>query len=253
MGKELTIISLGWGVQSFTLAALSALGELPPVDYALHSDTGYESSLTYKFAEKWMPWLESHGVKVVTLKNKNEITNIHNFVQIPAYSNNGILKRQCTTWWKIIPMRRWTSDELRRRGLTKKPNTVSQWIGISTDEFCRAKLADVKYIKNRFPLLETGMSREGCKTWLTSRNLEVPPKSSCVFCPFHSKAGWQQTKAVEADWEKAVTVDRYIRNLRLPGELYVHQSLKPLEEVDLRTPEETGQMNFTEMCQSCWN
>ena len=29
------VISLGWGVQSFTLAAMVALGELEPVDYAI--------------------------------------------------------------------------------------------------------------------------------------------------------------------------------------------------------------------------
>ena len=30
------VISLGWGVQSFTLAAMVALKELPPVDYAVY-------------------------------------------------------------------------------------------------------------------------------------------------------------------------------------------------------------------------
>jgi hypothetical protein len=36
------VLSLGWGVQSFTLAAMSALGDLPLLDYAVHADTGYE-------------------------------------------------------------------------------------------------------------------------------------------------------------------------------------------------------------------
>ena len=39
-------ISLGWGTQSFALAAMSALGELPPVDVAIHADTGYERAAT---------------------------------------------------------------------------------------------------------------------------------------------------------------------------------------------------------------
>ena len=30
------VISLGWGVQSFTLAAMAALGDIPPVDAAIH-------------------------------------------------------------------------------------------------------------------------------------------------------------------------------------------------------------------------
>ena len=48
-------ISLGWGVQSFTLAAMSALGELEPVDVAIHADTTHESKLTYEFAARWTP------------------------------------------------------------------------------------------------------------------------------------------------------------------------------------------------------
>ena len=31
MAEPLRIISLGWGVQSWTLAAMAALGEIPPV------------------------------------------------------------------------------------------------------------------------------------------------------------------------------------------------------------------------------
>ena len=43
-------ISLGWGVQSFTLAAMVALGDLEPVDVAIHADTTHEASGTYAFA-----------------------------------------------------------------------------------------------------------------------------------------------------------------------------------------------------------
>lgn len=35
----LRVISLGWGVQSWSLAAMAALGEIPRVDYAIHADT----------------------------------------------------------------------------------------------------------------------------------------------------------------------------------------------------------------------
>ena len=60
-------LSLGWGVQSFTLAAMVALGDLEPVDVAIHADTTHESKLTYEFAARWTPWLEEHGVRVVTV------------------------------------------------------------------------------------------------------------------------------------------------------------------------------------------
>ena len=43
------VISLGWGVQSFTLAAMVALGELEPIDAAIHADTTHDSVL-YRIA-----------------------------------------------------------------------------------------------------------------------------------------------------------------------------------------------------------
>ena len=48
--KPLRVISLGWGVQSWTLAAMVALRELPMVDYAIHADTGHERDGTYRHA-----------------------------------------------------------------------------------------------------------------------------------------------------------------------------------------------------------
>ena len=37
-------INLGWGIQSFTMAAMSALGTLPRVDAAIHADTSQPRS-----------------------------------------------------------------------------------------------------------------------------------------------------------------------------------------------------------------
>jgi len=46
------IISLGWGVQSFALAAMVAKGVLPKVDAAVHADTVHERRETYELAER---------------------------------------------------------------------------------------------------------------------------------------------------------------------------------------------------------
>lgn len=248
------ILSLGWGVQSFTMAAMVALGKLEPVDFAIHSDTGHESQLTYVFAERWTPWLEERGVKVITVKgiDENPIIDKYGGCMIPTYTEKGQSNRQCTKEWKIMPQRRWITNELKRQGLTKTESVIEMWIGISTDEWCRSRISDVKYIKNRYPLLELGMSRKDCKKFLLDNGLEVPTKSSCVFCPFHAKVNWQAVKAVDADWEKAVEVDRLVRNVPNKPTLWVHNSRIPLEEVDLRTPEEMGQMHLSESCSECW-
>lgn len=56
--ERIRYLSLGWGVQSFTLAAMAALGELPPLDAAIHADTTHERGATYAFAQKWTTWIE---------------------------------------------------------------------------------------------------------------------------------------------------------------------------------------------------
>ena len=109
--NPLKYLSLGWGVQSFTLAAMIALKELPPVDFAIHADTGHEAEGTYAHAARWTPWLEEHGLNVVTVQAQNTDPTVHpsatnnltrNGIRIPAYTVNpitgkaGQVNRVCT-------------------------------------------------------------------------------------------------------------------------------------------------------------
>lgn len=238
--KKYTALSLGWGVQSFTLAAMVALGDLPPVDVAIHADTTHESILTYRFAERWTPWLEEHGVmvKTVTALNTGIISN-YGFPEIPAFTGNGgKLNRQCTVDWKIYEIKRYIRSVRNRL-------PVEQWIGISTDEALRMKPSRVKYIVNRWPLIELGISRKDCIRHLEAHGLEVPPKSACVFCPYHSTEDWRRIRNMPEDWRNAVTADRVIRKAsKRHIDLFVHPSRKPLELVDLRTEQQKGQMDL---------
>lgn len=239
------IISLGWGVQSFTMAAMVALGELPPVDAAIHADTGHESLLTYQFAARWTGWLIERGVRVVTVKNPiSDMQKLFDKKQtyIPAFTKSvndgdGQYNRSCTQRWKIAPMRRWI--QANRNG-----QPVEQWIGISLDEFQRMKPSDVKFITHIWPLIDAHMTRKDCVSWLEAHDIEVPPRSACTFCPFHSTAEWVRIKNVPADWKEATEIDQAIRNVRQPYESYVHPSRKPLEEVDFRTAEQKGQLSL---------
>lgn len=117
---------------------------------------------------------------------------------------------------------------------------VELWLGITTDEFQRAKDSDVGYITHRFPLLELGMSRADCLAWLAAHNLPSPGKSSCVFCPFLNRRAWQEMKREDgADWQHAVAVDMAIRDVRPPGQLFVHPKRLPLPDA-VTIPEDTG-------------
>lgn len=246
VGAKMRVISLGWGVQSFTLAAMVALGELDSVDAAIHADTTHERALTYDFAKRWTPWLESHGIQIITVQPKpNEISLGENaVVDPPAYTiGNGVhgqIRRQCTSDWKINPMRRWLQSN--RFG-----QTVEMWLGISLDEVQRMKDSNVKYITNRWPLIEKRMSRHDCKLWLERHGLEIPPRSACVFCPFHSRGEWRDLRDNgNGDWEKAIEVDRKIRKARPPYDLFVNVQRVPLDEADLDNEIDKGQLSLWE-------
>lgn len=73
------------------------------------------------------------------------------------------------------------------------------------------------------------MTRADCIAWLKSHNLELPDKSACVFCPYHSKVEWLKLKERGgADWQKAVEIDEKIRERRPNFRSYVHRSRLPL-------------------------
>ncbi len=234
------VISLGWGVQSWTLSAMAALGEIE-ADVAIHADTRFEKTATYAFAAQWTPWLEAHGLRVVTVQGDPFVAKAGK-THIPAYTTTakgGQLRRQCTNHWKIEPIRRWVSDELKRQGLTKRPGIVESIQGISLDEWQRMKDADVKYIIHRYPLVDMKMTRNDCVTWLAAHDLPVPPKSSCVFCPFQSLNTWRELKRNGGqDWATAVEIDLQIRDVAPPA-LFVHPARKPLTEA-VMIPEDSG-------------
>ena len=245
------VISLGWGVQSFALAAMSALGMLPPVAAAVHADTGHERRETYEFAERWAPWLEERGVRVVTVRGGRRVMGLGNIgeseASIPAFTSypdgrsSGMLRRQCTYDWKIAPIRRWLQANRNKQ-------SVEQWLGITLDEVLRIKPSGVKYITNAYPfieMLDRPWTRGMVVRWLHNNNLEIPVKSSCVFCPYRDRATWREIQlSGNGDWQKALEVDRAIRSKR-PGYLcYLNSQRKPLDECDFRSQEDHGQMTL---------
>ncbi len=251
------IISLGWGVQSWGLAAMSALGVLPPVDAAVHADTGHERAETYSFAAKWTPWLEARGVRVVTVKGTHQLSLIDEWggVFLPVFSlsdqdnSRGQLRRQCTQRWKIAPIRRW----IREQGVNvraRKSGQVKQWLGITLDEIERMRSSGVLYIENVYPFIEQldrPWTRGMVMQWLRKNGLDIPVKSSCIFCPYHDRQTWRDIQQSDTgDWEKALAVDGTIRHKRPGYSCYLTALRKPLTDCDFRSQEEHGQLTLWE-------
>ena len=191
--------------------------------------------------------------------------------------SSGMIRRECTQNYKIEPIQRHTKKLLGMEGQTirSKEPLVRQWIGFSADEFHRAggrSKKQPRWLAKRYPLIEelTGdglgnpgdrwMSLGDCLEWLKRHGYPIPPRSACVFCPYLSNERWRAVRDVPSDWERATAVDEAIRdmpqrkltNLHKGGLLYLHHSLTPLAEADLKDPppEQASWMSeFTDECE----
>ena len=263
--RKLVIISLGAGGQSSTMALKAACGEFPRPDCAIFADTGYEPKSVYNYLD-YLKDILPFPVHVVNNGNikkdlKSYINHNQRMPTAPFFTKNadtnkkGMLRRQCTNDYKIVPIRK-KIRELCGVGYKKhfpKDQYVEQWIGISTDEIMRMKPARDKYILNRHPLIEAKLSRQDCINWLKEKKVLMPPKSACVFCPYHSDSFWINMKETNPqEFNEAVEVDKFIRkgNDKLTDELYLHRSCVPLDEVIFKKKDKSKQIDmFNDECE----
>lgn len=252
------ILSLGAGVQSSTLALMAAKGlitykgEVVIPEFAIFADTQAEPKSVYDWLEYLkgeLPFpvysvthgnLEEDAVKVVTSKKSG---NRYLKTSLPVFTKgekNGILRRQCTTDYKVRVLHSSARKLIGNSGKPWDGIEIIQWMGISVDEAHRMKDARVPFIENFYPLVEMGVSRQGCLEWMESNGYPRPPRSACVFCPYHSDAEWIRLKNEEPEeFERAVEFERRLVEAHkeqnvLTGAPYLHQSRKPLSEVELK-------------------
>lgn len=242
----LTVLSLGAGVQSSTMALMTRTGELPKPDVGIFADTGYESKSCYaylEFLKKILPF-PIYVVKFGNIKDDMlKARGTTDFVVAPFYTQEtitgkkGMIMRQCTNQYKIQPIKK-KIRELCNVGFNKrfpKDKYVEQWIGISKDEIGRMKPARDPYILNRHPLIEMNMSRQDCVNWLNKNKFPLPEKSACICCPFHDDKYWDfMKKERPSEFADAVAFDKEIRTISRNKNIknYTHKSCKPLDEVE---------------------
>lgn len=259
MSYKLRVLSLGAGVQSTTLYLMAEEGLIEPFDLAIFADTGWEREATHKVIENLKA---KYNTPIITVKEgdvKNDILNVIDkgvnnknelFVKMPMYAYKGnnkiMLQRQCTAGYKIKPI----NKELRKL-LGLKPyqrytgETIEHCIGISIDEAQRMnRYRGTKLETVSFPLVDLKLNRNDCIEYLKQHNLNIS-KSACIGCPFHCNKEWRDLN--DAEFKEACEFDNKVREgfLKLRNdELYIHNSFKPLSGVDLRTPEEKGQLRL---------
>lgn len=232
---------------------------------AIFSDTGAEPRHVYT----WLDWLETQLPFPVhrVMHDRGLLVNItesiegNRFAGAPFFTESdtgreGRLRRQCTREFKIQPIEKFIRREMLRLAHGQRAPTtpeITQWIGISWDEIQRMKDPFINLTKHRWPLIELKMTRQDCLQWMNRRGYPEPQKSSCTFCPYHDNALWRDMKNNDPEsFSQAVAVDRLIRGgvRGTTQRLFLHRSLKPLEEVDFRSAADAGQMEwgFQEEC-----
>ena len=254
------IISLGAGVQSSVMLLMGERGDIEPrPEAAVFADTQWEPQDVYEHLD----WLESqvsipiHRITGGDIRGTNsgaEVADEHigrkkPYPSMPLFTGDGgLATRECTRDYKIAPILRAVREIIGYPGRASIPKdlVVRQWIGISLDEVVRMKVSRRRWTKFRYPLVELGMRRHDCLTWFgehyPGRSL---PRSACVACPYHNDHEWRRIRDEHPKaWDEAVAFDKQLRVVYPDRDYYVHRALVPLDEVDLRTDEELGQMNF---------
>ena len=229
------VISLGAGVQSTVMLLLADRGELPGYNpqAAIFADTGWEPKAVYRHLD-WLRCEVNLPVHVVrgpgdlrefTIRGwrstgEEGFSDIPHFLRSPG-GGRKITQRQCTKYWKALPVRR-----LARMlaGLPSHPaippaGSLRMMMGITCDEAHRMKDSPERYIINAYPLIDMGWTRTDCVRWFAERwPGRQLPKSACLGCPYHSDAYWVDLyRNGGKEWDETVAVDQIIRKPNWPG------------------------------------
>lgn len=228
------------------------------LDAAVFADTGWEPKAVYehlwwlagKCAEAKLPLIitSAGNLRDDAMQQDKRFASMPVFLSDTGAGREGRGRRQCTREYKIEPI----GKAIRRQllglapGRAPKPGTiVEQWFGISKDESQRMSDPKVRYMRHRYPLVDLEMTRRDCLGWLRAHGYERPPKSSCIGCPFHGDRFWRDLPAEEfadaADFDAALRDGRASTSKNFHGGAFLHRSLLPLIDVDLRSPEQRGQ------------
>lgn len=239
-------LSWGAGLQSTVIGEMSARGDLPKCTI-IHADTGWERQATIEmrdwYADRWRRMgLDVHILTGQNIRRDGAREHIH----IPFFTDTGApMRRQCTRHFKMMPTKRKIRECLGfhpTKPPAPPPGSAIVWLGITVDEWTRAKQSRVKFMINRWPLLALRMDRNECARWLAIRNLPIPPKSACVCCPYRRPSEWIDMRDNAPDeWQAVIEFDEQNRHNPLAerdgstaDELYIYRVEPiPLSEANL--------------------
>lgn len=166
---------------------------------------------TYEYLDMFQEWLDKRRVKPITIlkpsveRFDNLYDYFYHYRMIPLFQN-----RICSDKFKVRVLHKYF----------KRP--CFSLIGFDFGEGKRIKNAQIKQIKNCFPLIENRIDREGCKQIIKKHDLPIPMKSGCYICPFQKKGQWIELRYKHPYlFKKAVDLEKRKRS-------YLKMNKKPL-------------------------
>lgn len=249
LNPTMRVVSHGGGVQTSTALLMAERGEIgPKPDCAIIADTGDEPQevwdyLEYVEAQVSFPiYKVQRGDILEHIKRGKDPNDTGQRATLPYFlEDGGQMMRTCTASLKIDAVTRKIREllGLKKGQRVPKDTLVEVWIGISMDEKHRAGGYPAETWQSvRYPLLEVDMTRGDCEQWLAKRQYRIPPRSRCRVCPYRSDESWRQLSP--EDFEHACKIDDLLRDggplKGMQSLAYLHNSRKPLREVDLTAP-----------------
>jgi hypothetical protein len=257
------VISLGAGVQSSTMALMAAKGEITPMpSLAIFADVQAEPESVYRY----LAWLEKELAphfpvvrvtqgnleadslrrRISKVSGKNYVSNSVPFWVKAEDGSRGPTIRKCTRDYKLTPIFREVKRLVKKGHRLPKKAAAMMWLGISTDEAHRMKDSMFPYMENRYPLIEARMSRAACLAWMERNGYPKPPRSACVFCPYHSADEWLRLKTEEpADFARAVRFEEDLQTAYrehdavIRGTPYLWDGLVSIRDADFAAASKT--------------
>jgi len=270
----LHLMSFGAGVQSTTMLHLvlnkdermwKVMGAWPKA--IIFADPQREVAATYAHVEKMKAVCDKAGLPFfVTTKGDLGAAFLHSesrAATIPVFADKGggkvgMLRRNCTRDYKIDAITKQIRDLLGVQPRKWVKRKIHTWIGISTDEIERMKDSGRSWEIRVHPLIKMNWSRQHCYQYLKEIGEEVPPKSACYMCPYHSDDFWRELKEIYPDeFAKACQFDEGIRDhyktrrFGIEHPLYLHRSCVPLRDIDWSTSADVSQLNLFDMLGEC--
>lgn len=246
---DITLLSLGGGVQSSALAVMAYSDqwpEIPSPDAVIRSEIHAETPETNHFLREHLyPWLEKMEATVHIIdggslyRHTIQSAREKNYTPLPVWSETetgeiGPLPHDCCHETKVKPIIKKTRSLL---GIKPREHASGQvvaemWLGISLEETNRARPGWEPWLRYRYPLIEQKLDRSDCQQVFQKEDLPTPPRSSCWFCPLQSNDRWKMLVEKHPNHMKAaVKMDEIIRDKSGDRPCFLHRSGRPIKEI----------------------